>query len=158
MLIVKGTHVSLVMVDPTNTTVSSLSVIAFRSSCGMMHDPYGESWPYTSVLIGPYKKTSKKIKPDGPTMRYLGSDYDPRAGSITVPSRSLKDWTRVCDVESIEYRRTGTIAPVDFEHEFERETWLLKTPTPVVLYELNEYARLEFTDHAVLDEHGFVAP
>jgi hypothetical protein len=106
-----------------------------------MHDGDGRQWPHRSILIGPFDKSPATIvpRPDGPTMRWFGEDYEPRLGHVELPPRSLASWKCIGDVKRIYYERPGTRAPGFYKHDF--VTFFFKTPRK--LYRQGKFLRLE---------------
>jgi hypothetical protein len=157
MLFVKGHGVSFVLLDGKRIDV--------QKSKGMLHDPTGQDWPKKSVLFASYRRgTEPPSKEDfeGAPKNYLGRNYNPRQGSMTLPARDLDAWKEVGAVKTIFYVRTGSRAPGLYRHTFGKGDPLHRLvkgdgPMPILYRRSNDF-RLELTKKATLDDRGYVWP
>jgi len=149
---VKGTHVMFDMADGTT--------IKCPARDGMLHDPRGQVWPRCRVLIGPFKRTRRKIEATKEMEKYYGKDYEPVAAIVNLPSRRAKK-KRLGEVTMIYYVRTGTRAPYGFHHPFKSESKFLGAVLrrhPAELYEVGQFYELVLPNGCIVDDRGYVFP
>jgi len=144
MLIAKGYKVTLVLEAGRR--------VAAPASYALLHDPAGRDWPRCSALVAPFRKGGGQIE-NSEAKSYFGSD--PRAGSVTMPARSLSGWRRVGAVEQILYsrRRPGNLPAshkADYEHPFKEGK--------ATLYRRGRLLRVELGPGCVWNWRGFVTP
>ena len=140
--------------------------ISAPASYGMLHDPSGEDWNSSSVLIAPFSKGRQEIE-DGDASSYFGSD--PMGGEIDLPPRDISRWTFLGPVKKIEYSRMrphGMPAKYegDYFHFFDGSEGMLsllslffKAPSPE-LFRRGKILRMELPWGADLNERGYIWP
>jgi hypothetical protein len=145
-LIAKGYEVEFKLVGERNH-------VKPPKSYAMLHDPSGEFWPPCSVLVAPFQRERGTLE-DPDAQKYFG--YVPREGVIHPPSRNLKNWHFVGDVDEIDYWRPGDHKGA-WWHPFSEGGWLFKPAKPT-LYKLARMYRLELGHGCTLNHRGFVSP
>ena len=94
---------------------------AVRVPGAYLYDPTGSLWPSCSLLFTTFSRlnepaTDAEMK--GLPTWYFGRGYEGRVGKLSIPSKSLGEWTRVGEAIEIEYTRGGYRAPGRFFHPF----------------------------------------
>jgi hypothetical protein len=152
MLISKGTHVAFGM--------SSGRLL--RASGSMLHDPIGAAWPKDSLLVATFRH-GKRLASDeekaGAPKHYLGREYAAHIGTIDLPPRSIGEWKRIGEVETLYYERPGIRAPGRYYHHFGRrrlEAFFKKGKA--ILYKRGSAYRLEMGKGSVATDLGIIFP
>lgn len=162
MLIAKGKRVLFDLESsprsPRYCEECKVEHVAPPPSYGMLHDPDGEDWPRSSVLVMPYRKGSRSID-YAPARAYFGSGYRTVDGTTKTPAFALSSWERLGKVDRIWYTRGGVSHPGPFQHKVNKG-WgaLLFGKKRAILYKKGTVYRLEFPDGAEMDWRGFVTP
>lgn len=136
---------------------------------GMLHDASGNDWPACSLLITHFRSWTHE--PDRHELSsgrdYFGRNAEIGAGTLDLPSRSLRTWRRIGDVSEIFYDRAGTKAPGYFRHRFHKPRGLWKVifffkgragKDPVILYKTTGAYRLELPAGCMIDDRGIAVP
>jgi hypothetical protein len=135
----------------------------------MCFDNEGVAWPKCSVLVASLKlRDTRPLEDDeynGAPKDWLGRSYDPNVSTVTLPPKSLSQWTEVGELKRIYYHRFGTKLPGPYKHDinkprgFYRLLWLFKGKMKARLFRLGRERvyRVEL-DECVLDGRGIVRP
>ena len=149
-----------------------------RPKGAMLHDETGRDWPYTSVLFANFKRNCGDVEQasdDRSAIAYFG--YTPRAGCLTLPEKSIDDWSFVGVVRSIDYSRPGGLPAAsngfldliniwkrpeknyrgDYEHTFKGGMLSFGSGLPR-LFKLDRIYRLEFPPWSQINWRGYVSP
>jgi hypothetical protein len=118
----------------------------------MLHDPSGEDFPKDMVLVDSFDRGAGTVREPDATS-YFG--YQPRRGTIHLPSRDLKNWTRLGSVDAIDYTRPGEHRG-DYRHEF-ASGWIFPGVKPI-LYKQKRMLLLHFQNGSIINWRGFVWP
>ena len=136
---------------------------AVRVPGAYLYNPTGSLWPSCSLLFTTFSRlnepaTDAEMK--GLPTWYFGRGYEGRVGKLSIPSKSLGEWTRVGEAIEIEYTRGGYRAPGRFFHPFGKRsihTLFRKMDLPVLYRQPGAY-RLELGSGCRVDDRGIVKP
>jgi hypothetical protein len=151
MLIAKGYHVVFRKAGSTKTFKPA-------ASYGLLHDPDGAAWPSCSGLVAPFRRSGKEID-DRLAKDYF--NYDPRGGSIVIPTKTLSKWKPLGEVDGILYTRPGDkeIAGknnLQYVHDFSNGL-IFKKDFPR-LYRLGRLYRIELGSGCAWTWRGIITP
>jgi hypothetical protein len=137
--------------------VGKKTIFAPPRGAAMLHDPSGRDWPRCSVLFASFSRSGSSLGRSNPTaVEYFG--YDPKAGSLTVPPKTLSDWKYLGEVEYIRYDRPGTKYKGRYDHHFKGTGWFgFKSSFPR-LYRRGRVYRLDLGSGCDISWRGFVFP
>lgn len=151
MLTAKGYAVAFKLAEVRN-------LVRAPRSYALLYDPSGEDWPKDDVLVAPFSPLRGEVQ-DDEAERYFG--YVPRKGKLHPPSRNLKNWIKLGEVDAIDYTRPGENAG-DFRHDFAvgdaGGLYYLFPGVKPVLYKQTRMLLLHFQDGCVINWRGFVWP
>jgi hypothetical protein len=140
--------------------LESSRVVRAPENAAMLYDKTGHQWPYTSLVVVPFRRLGKKAERGNRFAKaWFGRSYDLLEGSAAVPDRDMTAWREVGPVLRVFYtrgsgdqreaRRAG-----DYEHDFSIrgpfDFFTFRRPKLPMLYRRGAALRLEIArDYAV---------
>lgn len=132
------------------------SVIDLRGS--LLYDETGGAWPSCSLLIAGFSRVGSPAEPTKFARRW-SKEHEWRAGSITLPPRSLNEWSKGPRIAAVNYTREPD--GEDFTHPFGMIGGLFPTirwpfSELPVLYRRGSAARVESSSPFTVTSAGII--